>query len=73
MQEQTKGVGQEAVTAEPIGMKAVLELLDAVFAFAAIVVKGKDLSSTAGTVSDEEAQVGSGDSVLGLVADAALT
>ncbi len=41
MQEQTEGVGQKAVTAEPVGVKAVLELFDAVFAFAAIVVKAK--------------------------------
>jgi hypothetical protein len=72
MQEQTEGVGQEAVTAEPVGVKAVLELLDAVFAFAAIAVKDKDLASITGTVSDEEAQVSSSGSVLGLVADAAL-
>jgi len=48
MQEQTEGVGQEAVTAEPVGVKAVFELLDAVFAFAAITVKGKELGSAAG-------------------------
>ena len=41
MQEQAEGVGQEAVTAQAVGAKAVLELLDAVLALAAIVVKAK--------------------------------
>ena len=72
MQEQTEGVGQKTMAAEPVGTEAVLELLDAVLALAAIVVKGKDLGSTAGTVSDEEAEVGSGGGVLGLVTDATL-
>lgn len=60
MQEQPEGIGQKAVAAEPISAKAILELLDAVLALATIVVKGKDLGSTASTVSDEEAEVGSG-------------
>src|SRR6202043_1083207 len=68
MQEQTEGVGQEAVTAEPVGVKAVLELLDAVFALAPVVVKDEDLASVAGTVGDEEAQISSSASLLGLVA-----
>jgi len=38
------------VTAEPVGVKAVLELLDAVLALATIVIKGKDLASATGTV-----------------------
>ena len=72
MQEQAEGVGQKTVTAEPVGVKTVFELLDTVFAFAAIVVKSKDLGSAAGTVSDEEAQVGARGGMLGFVADAAL-
>ena len=72
MQEQAEGVGQKAVTAEPVGAKAILELLDAVLALATIVVKGKDLGSTASTVGDEEAEVGSGGGVLSLVTDPAL-
>ena len=72
IQEQAEGIGQEAVTAEPVGVKAVFELLDAVFAFAAIVVKGKDLGSAASTVGDEETKVGAHGGMLGLVADAAL-
>ena len=32
VQEQAKGVGQKAMTAEPVGMEAVLELLNPVLA-----------------------------------------
>ena len=39
VQEQAEGVGQEAVTAQPVGAEAVFELLDTVLALAAIVVK----------------------------------
>jgi hypothetical protein len=60
VQEQTEGVGQKTMAAEAVGAKAVLEFLDAVFALTAIVVKGKDLGSAAGTVGDEKAPVGSG-------------
>ena len=73
VEQQTEGVGQKTVAAEPVGAEAILELLDAVLALAAIVVKGKDLRRPAGTVGDDEAQVDSGGRVLGLVADAALT
>ena len=47
VQEQTKGVGQEAMTAEPVGPEAVLELFDPVFAFSALVVEAKDLGTAA--------------------------
>gem|GEM_PF-4409721 len=47
VQEQTKGIGQKAVTTEPVGAEAVLELLDTVFAFAAVIVKGEDFRRTA--------------------------
>jgi hypothetical protein len=60
------------VTAEPVGTKTVLEFLDAVLAFAAVIAKRKDLGSAAGTVGDEEAEVGSCGGVLGLVTDPAL-
>ena len=43
VQEQAEGVGQKAVTAQAVGAKAVLELLDAVLALAAIVVESEDL------------------------------
>ncbi len=67
MQEQPEGIGQKAVAAEPISAKAILELLDAVLALATIVVKRKDLGSAAGTVGDEEAEIGSRGGLLSLV------
>ena len=72
VQEQAEGVGQKAVTAQAVGAKAVLELLDAVLALAAIVVESEDFGGASGAVGNHEAQVGSGGGVLGLVADAAL-
>jgi len=72
VQQQAKGVSQKTVAAQAIGAKAILEFFDAVLALPAIVVEGEDLGRTAGAVSNQEAQVGSGGGVLGLVADAAL-
>src|SRR5207244_3306965 len=72
VQEQSEGVGQKAMTAQAVGAKAVLELLDAVLALAAIVVESEDFGGTSGAVRNHEAQVGSGGGVFGLVADAAL-
>ena len=46
VQEQSEGVGQKAVTAQAVGAKAVLELLDAVLALAAIVVESEDFGGT---------------------------
>lgn len=66
MQEQAEGVGQKAVTAQAVGAEAVLELLDAILTFAAIVVESEDLRGATGAVSNHEAQVGSGGGVLGL-------
>ena len=67
MQEQAESIGQEAVAAQPGSAEAILEFLDAVFAFSAFVVEGEDLGAT-----DQKAQVGSRRGVLGLVAEAAL-
>lgn len=72
VQQQTEGVGQEAVTAQAIGAEAVLQLLDTVLTFATIIVESKDVGSPAGTVGDDKAQIGPGSGVFGLVADAAL-
>ena len=72
MQQQAEGVSQKAMTAQAVGAKTVLEFLDAVLAFAAIIVEGEDLGSATGTVGDEETQVGAGGGVFGFVADAAL-
>jgi len=72
VQEQAEGIGEKAVTAQAVGAEAVLELLDAVLALTAIVVESEDLGGRSGAVGNEEAQVGSGGGVFGLVADAAL-
>ena len=72
VQEQAEGVGQETMAAQTVGAKAILKLLDTVLAFAAVVIESEDLRGAARAVGDEEAQVGSGGGVLGLVADAAL-
>ena len=71
VQEQAKGVGQEAMTAEPVGTEAVLELLNPVLAFSALVVEAKDLGTAAGAVGDQEAKIGTGGGVLGFGYDAA--
>src|SRR5215470_1619863 len=71
--EQAEGVGQKAVTTEAIGAESVFEFLDAVLALAAVVVEGEDFRGAPGAVGDDEAQVGSGRCVFGLVTDAALT
>ena len=72
VQEQAEGVGQEAVTAQAVGAEAVLELLDAVLTLAAIIVESEDLRGATGAVGHQEAQIGSGGGVFGLVADAAM-
>src|SRR5438046_8623508 len=43
-------------------------ILDAVLALAAVVVESKDLGSATGAIGNQEAQVGSGGRVFGLVA-----
>ncbi|HTC79796.1 MAG TPA: hypothetical protein VK657_14370 [Terriglobales bacterium] len=60
------------MTAQAVSAEAVLELLDAILTFAAMVVESEDLRGATGAVSNHEAQVGSGGGVLGLVANAAL-
>ena len=71
VEEQAKSVGQEAMTAEPVGMEAVLELLNPVLAFSALVVEAKDLGTAARAVGDQEAKIGTGGGVLGFGDDAA--
>jgi hypothetical protein len=71
VEEQAKSVGQEAMTAEPVGMEAVLELLNPVLAFSALVVEAKDLGTAARTIGDQEAKIGTGGGVLGFGDDAA--
>ena len=72
VQKEPKGVGQKAVTAQAVSAKAVLEFLDAVLAFAAIVVEGKDLCGATGAAGYEEAEVGASGGMFGFVADATL-
>ena len=72
VQEQAEGVGQKTVTASAIGAKTVFELLDAILALSAIVVESEDLRGRSVAVGDQEAQVGCGDGMFGLVTDAAL-
>src|ERR1019366_4726239 len=66
-----EGVGQKAVAAEAVGAEAVFEFFDAVLALAAVVVESEDFGGRSGTAGHDEAQVGSGGGVFGLVADAA--
>ena len=71
VQEQTKRIGQEAMTAKPVGMEAVLKLFDPVLALPALVIEAKDLGTAAGAVGDQEAKIGAGGGVLGFGDDAA--
>jgi hypothetical protein len=52
-------------------MEAVLELLNPVLAFSALVVEAKDLGTAARTIGDQEAKIGTGGGVLGFGDDAA--
>src|ERR1700751_6222669 len=54
VQEQTKRIGQEAMTAKPVGMEAVLELFDPVLALPALVIEAKHLGTAAGAVGNQE-------------------
>ncbi len=60
------------MTAQAVGAKPVFEFFDAIFALAAIVVESEDCGGRTGAVGDEEAQIGSRNRVLGLVADTTL-
>ena len=55
MQQQAEGVGQKAVAAQAVGAETVLEFLNAVFTFTAVVVKSEDLGSSARDIGDQEA------------------
>src|SRR2546422_403842 len=61
------------MAAQPVGSETVLELFNAVFTLSAIVVELKDRMAAALQVGHQEAQVGAGGGVFGLIADAALT
>src|SRR2546421_6164861 len=72
VQQQTEGIGQEAMTTQAVGTEAIFEFLDAVLALTAIVIESEGLGGVTRAVGNQEAQVGSGGGVFGLVADAAL-
>src|SRR6201984_671894 len=59
------------MTAEPVSMEAVLELLNPVLAFSAFVVEAKDLGTAARAVGDQETKIGTRGEVLGFGDDAA--
>src|SRR2546422_3049543 len=61
------------MAAQPVGSETVLELLNPVLTLPAIVVELKDRMAAALQVGHQEAQVGAGGGVFGLIADAALT
>src|ERR1700745_2262218 len=69
VQEKTKRMGQEAMTAKPVGMEAVLELFDPVLALHALVIEAKHLGTAAGAVGNQGATLGGG--VLGFGNNAA--
>jgi hypothetical protein len=60
------------VTAQAVSGKAIFELLNAVLTFPAIVIKRKNGTAAAWQVGDQEAQIGTGSGMFGLVADAPL-
>src|SRR5712691_2837836 len=61
------------MAAQPVGSETVLELFNAVFTLSAIVVELKDPMAAALQVGHQEAQVGAGGGVFGLIADGART
>src|ERR1700736_1679759 len=72
VEQQPKGIGSEAMAAQSSGIKAVLELFDAVLTFPAIIIEGKHGTTAALQVGHEKTQVGASLGMFGLVADATL-
>ena len=72
MQQQAESIGSEAVAAQAVSGKTILEFFNAVLTFPAIVIEGKNGTAAAFQVGDEKAHVGSRFGVFGLVADAPL-
>src|SRR5664280_1166190 len=71
VQQQTKGIGQEAGTAQTVGGKAVLEFGNAVFTLSPVLIEVEDLRGGARTVGDDITQAAAAGAVLGFDADAA--
>jgi hypothetical protein len=72
VQQQAERIGSEAVAAQAVSGKTILEFFNAVLTFSAIVIEGKNGMAAAWQVGDQETQVGSGLGMFGLVADAPL-
>jgi len=72
VEQQAERIGSEAVTAQAVRGKTVLEFFNAVLTLPAIVIEGENGTAAAFQVGDEKAHVGSRFGVLGLVADAPL-
>src|SRR5258708_27464704 len=72
VQQQAEHVGAEAVAAQAVRGKTILEFFDAILTFSAIVIEGKNGTAAAFQVGDQKAHVGSRFGVFGLVTDAAL-
>src|SRR5664279_3880026 len=71
VQQQTKGIGQEAGTAQTVGGKSVLEFGNAVFTLSPVLIEVEDLRGGARTVGDDITQAAAAGAVLGFDADAA--
>src|SRR5258708_9587552 len=72
VQQQAEHVGAEAVAAQAVSGKTILEFFDAILTFSAIVIEGKNGTAAAFQVGDQKAHVGSRFGVFGLVTDAPL-
>lgn len=54
-----KGIGSKGVTRKPMGLKIAFKFFDPVLTLAALVIPGRDLFGTAGSVGNEKTHVGS--------------
>ena len=72
MQQQAESISAEAVAAQTISGKTILEFLNTVLALPAIVIEGKNRTAATFQVGDQKAHVGSRLAVFGLIADAPL-
>ena len=72
VQQQAERIGSEAVAAQAVSGKTILEFFNAVLTLPAIVIEGENGTATAFQVADQKAHVGSRFGVFGFVADAPL-
>src|SRR5882724_4580807 len=72
VEQQAERIGSEAVTAQAVRGKTILEFFNAVLTLPAIVIEGENGTAAAFQVGDEKAYVSSSFGVFGLVADAPL-